>query len=383
MLKKIKDVIKFTIAFFWSFFLRKKGIWIITERRYECKDNGYHLFKYIRCNHSNINAYYAIEKSSMQKEKIEEYGNILNFNSIKHYAYALAADKLIGAFLPCGIPDSFCFYKFGKKILRGKTCFLQHGIIKEKIESLMYKNTNLDLFISGARPEFNYIKKFFGYPKGNVKFTGLARFDNLYNTSKETNKFILLMPTWRKNLPSKTWGEQGTTFETSKYFQIFKHLLSNKCLIKLLEDNAINLVFYPHHEIQDKLKMFSSLSKNVILADEKKYDVQALLKNAYLLITDYSSVAFDFAYMNKPILYYQFDEQEYYSTHYQRGYFDYDKMGFGIVCHEENLLVQEIERCINRKFKNYLVYEERIENFFEYRDKKNCERIFKEILNLR
>lgn len=42
-----------------------------------------------------------------------------------------------------------------------------------------------------------------------------------------------------------------------------------------------------------------------------KYDVQQLLKESLLLITDYSSVFFDMMYMNKPVIFYQFDENQY------------------------------------------------------------------------
>ena len=57
------------------------------------------------------------------------------------------------------------------------------------------------------------------------------------------------------------------------------------------------------------------------------------------MITDYSSVAFEMAYLKKAVLYYQFDEEEFFSgKHWQKGYFDYRKDGFGAVCVSENAL---------------------------------------------
>ena len=225
MKAKLIDICKFIVAFVWSFFLHKKDIWIITERKSECKDNGFHLFKYIRSHKPDINVYYAIEKNSDHIKQIEKYGNILAFNSIQHYAYALAAKYLIGAFLPCGIPESFCFYRFENSIIKGKKCFLQHGIIKEKIDSLMYQNTGLDLFVCGAAPEYDFICNCFGYPINNIKYTGLARFDALTTCSCENRQFILLMPTWRKYLTSQTWGDKDSKFENSQYFNAFERAL--------------------------------------------------------------------------------------------------------------------------------------------------------------
>lgn len=46
-----------------------------------------------------------------------------------------------------------------------------------------------------------------------------------------------------------------------------------------------------------------------------------------MMITDYSSVAFEFAYLRKPIVYYQFDKKAFFEKHtYRKGYFDYEKM---------------------------------------------------------
>lgn len=381
MKAKLIDICKFIVAFVWSFFLHKKDIWIITERKSECKDNGFHLFKYIRSHKPDINVYYAIEKNSDHIKQIEKYGNILAFNSIQHYAYALAAKYLIGAFLPCGIPESFCFYRFENSIIKGKKCFLQHGITKEKIDSLMYQNTGLDLFICGAAPEYDFICNCFGYPINNIKYTGLARFDALNTCSCENRQFILLMPTWRKYLTSQTWGDKDSKFENSQYFNAFEFLISHPRLHAILNENNIDLIFYPHHEIQHKLQCFNCNDRHIILASEKDYDVQDLLKKASLLITDYSSVAFDFAYMNKPLIYYQFDEEEYYKSHYSKGYFDYATMGFGPICKNPINLISLIEKSIQNNFCNSIDYLRRIEFFFPLRDKNNCARIFNSILD--
>ena len=59
--------------------------------------------------------------------------------------------------------------------------------------------------------------------------------------------------------------------------------------------------------MQRFLDEFTTCSERIIIADWKKYDVQGLLKESALLITDLSSVFMDFAYMRKPMIYYQFD----------------------------------------------------------------------------
>lgn len=382
---KIIDLIKFFIAYFLSFFLRwtKNDIWLITERRSECKDNGYYLYKYIRENHPEINVFYVIDKNSDQINKILKYENIIYFNSFKHYVYAHAAKNLIGAFIPIGIPDSVCFYKF-EKIIKGNKVFLQHGIIKEKLYSLSADNIDVQLFICGAKIEYDYVSSEFGYKDGVVKYTGLCRYDGL-NEYKKNEKLILVMPTWRQWISSATFGNGGKV-ECSQYeyFTKYKELLTNKEVKKILSKSGCRLLFFLHHEMQPYLDYFQECGDSqVIIASEKDYDVQHLLKISSLLITDYSSVAFDFAYMKKPIIYFQFDEELYYKNHYSKGYFDYDKMGFGkkISCLTE--LISEIEKITDNDFEIEKKYLKNIDEFFVYRDNKNCERVFQSIKNIK
>lgn len=377
-ISKVFDVVKFIFAYLFSFGLKfiKKDIWLITERRFECKDNGYYLYKYIRENHPDRNTYYVIDKKSKQIEKIKDYDNIIYFNSFKHYVYALASSKLIGAFIPVGIPDSVCFYKFDK-LIKGKKVFLQHGITKEKIASLISNNLDVKLFICGAKPEYEYVNSEFGYENGVVKYTGFCRYDGLNNY--KTEKFILVMPTWRQWIPSATFGNgKISNLDEYDYFVKYKGLLSNEELNDLLLSSGYKLLFFLHHEMQPYIDYFQICgNEHITICSENDYDVQYLLKSAALLITDYSSVAFDFAYMKKPIIYYQFDESLYYKKHYERGYFDYDKMGFGRKVNDVSDLLFEIKKIINNGFDVDEKYLKHIDEFFVYRDNKNCERVYK------
>ncbi len=103
-----------------------------------------------------------------------------------------------------------------------------------------------------------------------------------------------------------------------------------------------------------------------------------------LLVTDYSPVAFDFAYLRKPVIYYQTDKEEFFSgAHtYEKGYFDYERDGFGeIECSVEALVDRIIEYMKNGcELKE--VYRERIDATFPFSDQNNCKRVYEEILKL-
>ena len=106
-------------------------------------------------------------------------------------------------------------------------------------------------------------------------------------------------------------------------------------------------------------------------------DYQKEFKEASLMVTDYSSVAFDFSYMKKPVIYTQFDISS------SRGYFEEGKDGFGEVCFNYEDSVNAIIKNIKNDCKLDKKYEERINNFYYKFDNKNCERVHNEILKLK
>jgi CDP-glycerol glycerophosphotransferase (TagB/SpsB family) len=187
------------------------------------------------------------------------------------------------------------------------------------------------------------------------------------------------MPTWRGYLKSLKKDE----LVTSQYFSEWNRVLTNERLAAFLEAENIDLIFYPHYEMQPHLAYFQSRSPRIKIADFANYDVQSLLKESAFLITDYSSVFFDFAYMRKPTAYYQFDQETFFSKHYQKGYFDYEKNGFGPVAKDMSTLIEIIMEQGKDLSKIKDVYYERCKEFFPLRDANNCERIFQEIERLK
>ena len=339
------SIFKF-ISIFYKNNNKYKDIWLICERGTEAKDNGYWMFKYIRENHPEINVHYIID----EKYEIEPWS-----------------------------------YKLYKMILdrknKKKYIFLQHGVTYNDVSEFLNKNSvKLDKFITSTKKEYEAIanNEKYGYFNNEVVQTGLPRFDNLHNNNPKNQ--ILLMPTWRKELTVPSYLKDGDSskdkiFLDSEYYRRFNSLIKNKELIKILKDNNYKLVFYPHYELQRYIKYFDTENDNIVIADKDNYDVQELLMDSKLLITDYSSIFFDFAYMKKPLIHYCFDEL----MHYKPGYFDFRKEGFGKVASSEDEVVRLIKKYIDNNFKLDNMYENRIDKVFNIRDNKNCERVFNEI----
>ena len=107
---------------------------------------------------------------------------------------------------------------------------------------------------------------------------------------------------------------------------------------------------------------------------------QTLFNNGSLLITDYSSVAFDFSYLYKPILYYQYSEDYHFDLN--DSYFNYETMGFGEVVKSEDELVDLIVDYMDNDCEIKDKYSKRIDEFFLYTDKNNCQRVYDKIKEL-
>lgn len=361
----------------------KQDIWLVSERGTDARDNGYHFFRYLRQTHPEIRSVYVIDRNSADAPKVAELGETVDYHSLKHYLLFFGAKYRISTHF-MGFSPRKDFYLFlqpriKKRIPGGKNVFLQHGVTKDNIPLLYQNHTKLDLFICGAKPEYEYISAGWGYRRNQVCYTGFARFDALQDFTAKPQ--ILIMPTWRNWLKHAADPSDHTMLQ-SLYFRTWSSLLKNPRLARLAKQYGVKMVFYPHYEVQKHLEQFTPASEEIVLADFAHYDVQQLLKESRLLITDYSSVYFDFAYMQKPVLYYQFDEEEFRAKQLAQGYFDYRRDGFGEVTTDETALLDLLEQYLAENCILKPMYRERIQGFFPLHDQKNCERIYQEIANL-
>lgn len=363
----------------------KKEIWLICEDRFEARDNGYELFKYIRETYPNKKVYYAIDFKSCDYPKVKKLGNIIKYGSINHWFIYLISEKNISS-QKGGKPNAaVCYLLEVYGILRNKRVFLQHGIIMNDCEWLYYKNTKIRLFICGAKPEYDYVKSKFGYPEKNIKYLGLCRFDQLHGISIN-KKQIVFMPSWRnwivlKSKNSKKYDDISH-FKNTEYYKKIQEFICNKKIIEFLEKNEIDLYFYPHRNMQIYIDNFKTLSNRIKIVSAKDIDIKKLLQESALMITDYSSVSMDFAYMKKPVIYYQFDLEKFREGQYGEGYFSYNIDGFGPVCDNVEQVYNELEVYAKN---NFDIKNEDIEKhlkFFPIYDNENCKRNFEAIESL-
>ena len=98
------------------------------------------------------------------------------------------------------------------------------------------------------------------------------------------------------------------------------------------------------------------------------------MNKSSLMITDNSSAALDFAYLKKPIIYYQTDNCEPFSDDYN--------IGFGVVVKSKETLEKEIRKSINANCEMDETYKINVDGYFRYNDGNNCKRVYDILKNL-
>lgn len=368
-------------------FFKKKKIWLISDRADAADDNGEALFRYISENKpKGVEVYFVIDGASSDFERLKKYGNVVSFGSHKHKFLYLLADRII-----LSHTDDYILNPFGKfftpyrsYISEKKFVFLQHGITKNDISKWFNRyRINLSAFITSAEKERNSILEYaYGYSDEQVAITGFARYDYLYNDPK---KIITVAPTWRAYLLTGG-GYSAITpekFKSSRYFEFYNDLFANERLKAALSEYGYEILFKPHPRMMPYIDLFRDNESFRMIDESVNY--KTLFATSSILVTDYSSTMFDFAYLKKPVILCQFDKEEFYSGNHtiEKGYFDDEEMGFGeIACDIEgtiDLLIEYMQNGCKIKEK----YKKRIDSFFKYNDKDNCKRIVEKILSLK
>ena len=127
------------------------------------------------------------------------------------------------------------------------------------------------------------------------------------------------------------------------------------------------------------------VAEDINLLKPEEITYKQIFAESDLVVTDYSSVVFDFAYLRKPVLYFQADKEEFFGgMHtYDKGYFDYEKDGFGEVAYTVDNLIQLMQQYMQLDCTLKDEYAQRIEDTFPYSDTNNSKRVFDEIFQLK
>jgi CDP-glycerol glycerophosphotransferase len=369
--------------------LFNRHVWIVSEYEHLARDNGYWFFKYVREKYPLQKAYFPLSEDSPDFEKINPLGNVIKFGSFFHYILFWGCEKYIGTTKCYGFPYRRICEDLVQWGLHGfKYVFLNHGVARGYSSIVDGRNTNYNLIFAISPYEKETIIREDYQEPDRIICAGFCRHDQLNDNILKNNR-IVIMPTWRNYLDVRLLTNADEReciireFLDSTYYKKWMSLINNPDFCAFVEEGQYEVIFYLHEYAQMYSKYFHAGNDKILIGTNDKYDIQKLLRSSRLLITDYSSVTYDFAYMYKPLIYYQFDLEEFESHQYSQGEkYTYETDGFGKVCYSEEETIGIIKDIASQDFRISEIYKRRVDDFFLYHDNNNCERAYKAIKKL-
>jgi hypothetical protein len=354
--------------------------WLFMDRSNKADDNAEHLYRYLLSIGKVDKAFFVLRPDSPDFPRLEAEGfQLVPFDSREHHIASINAAFLISS-QSDKIRGSLILDQIGHNTAR--FVFLRHGVTKDDM-SRWLNTMDIARLITSTPDEYASIAASDTDYKVSTKetvLTGLCRYDRLGALHRSAS-IVLIMPTWRKYLDVGNRNGRSDQFGHSKYALGWRSLVRSSRLKMLAGEHGLRLVFCPHPRVARYIEHFK-LPDYVSLCDPLAVtSLQPVFADTAVLITDYSSVAFDTAYLEKPAIYYQFDKAEVFGGgHVYAGYFDYEQKGFGPVCETVENLIDQLELILSGNEPPH--YAARRRATFPYRDGKCCERVYESILAL-
>jgi CDP-glycerol glycerophosphotransferase (TagB/SpsB family) len=208
--------------------------------------------------------------------------------------------------------------------------------------------------------------KILGYPRNDIFFDKELSYKNYGKdlNLRQYNKVLLYAPTFRDN------KNEMVPFSEDFLLRLNK-LLKKKKYILLVKN-------HPSYLFGRKMKI--SALDNVLDVSMSVDDIQEILANTDVLITDYSSTIFEFCLTNKPMILYSYDYDDYIKNCRGMNFGYYEEMIGPFAKNERQLfeLIESIDYWSNEKSykKRYELFKNR---FNQYQDGGSCERLLAEL----
>ena len=297
--------------------------WLFGENEGKtANNNSYYLWLYIiRQHYDAVNAVFIAEKNKSNQEifsqlESKEKKRFIWRNSPRHISLYDKADLLFVSVSFKDVQPDRLSLKSYVPLPTAPMIYLQHGTLAIKrlgYRSYYANNTMLRFLfynpnIKEKLIEINQFKPYQlldgGYPP---RYCELAR--RALNQNHKSQKGILWFVTWREY-----FGDNNATYS---FLRKVKSVLMNNQFRQYCRQSDCKVTLCLHRNFTDDhvkiiKEAFSTFNEiNIRLVYAQDEDVMGLLTENDVLITDYSSVGFDFTFLNKPVILFQPDLKEY------------------------------------------------------------------------
>ncbi|WP_432375557.1 CDP-glycerol glycerophosphotransferase family protein [Lactiplantibacillus pentosus] len=336
------------------------------------EDNGKAFYEFL-INSSSVSAQNVIWYS-IQKEGLPEQINVDKIGSFKGYFDYFTAKC---ALYTHSSSTDLAPLAFHIKFMQPIRIYLDHGIDGLKKVGWTSKIEPANGYVVASDVGRKIKQQYWHLSDDLIIDTGLARYDRLFEHMKDRKaakvKRILYLPTWRE----WNYGIEPSSFENTEYFQKIVSFLRDSRTKQLVTSQHVVLHVELHPFCKPYLDAFKQQIAEIEHIEFAFGNISDEIVKSDMLITDYSSVCWDFLYQNKPVVFYQFDQAKYLND--RGSYLDFDSQLFGPVCTTESDLLVALQNCMSGEEQ---VSQKLRHHYFTHIDNKNCARVYSVIEEL-
>jgi len=368
-----------------------RGAMVLMDREDKADDNAEHLYRHLMATGRAENAWFVLNRESRDWPRLEAEGfKLLEFRSDEHIAAQMNAEFLISSHI-----DHFVLWPVARAdfadLARYKFVFLQHGVTINDL-SLWLNSKPIRLFVTAMPDEYREIVRPDGsyvFSEREVVLSGFPRHDALWAKGRSVpGDSILIIPTWRKYLTGEVHDDETRPgkvdhFLDSDYARNWMELLNSPRLQSIAEAHGLRIVFAPHPNIAMYLEDMDLPDHIQIVNVLDGASYQDLFARARVAVTCYSSAATEVAFLQRPLVYFQFDEDQVFEGDHvwRRGSFSFETDGFGPVTKSVDAALSQVEEALDGR--ENPVYAHRRDSAFPFRDGQCCERVYQAIEGIR
>lgn len=364
---------------------KNRRIWITFDKLYKAGDNGEYMYDYIAAQNDGIDIRYLIKEESPDYERMRDKGDqLLLWGDDETLVTVLLAEAILTTHTNVVSYTGFdkALIPYICDLFNSTNICIQHGLTTQNIAQFQNRLfDNLQLYLCASPNEIqNLSRPIYGYTdKSRLKLTGVARYDGLRSNEQRQ---ILITPTWRRNIANANVAHvkkgHNEFFKNSEYYHIYNSLINDEQLIEAAKKYGYKLIYLLHPAASAQIDDFDRNDYVELIPAASDMNYEKILTESSLMVTDYSGVQFDFAYMRKPILYYHPAELP---PHYDESKaYVYETDAFGPLIDNHKDIVDSLceymaNNCVMKE-----EYVKRADKFFAFNDFNSRERSYKTIL---